>query len=72
MPARVYVMVIDADGEVLTRRYIHAEQVPAWLTIIARPETTVRCDVYDDAPPCGGKQLTSFVPHERTWREQAA
>lgn len=66
--ARVYVIVTDATGSVVARRYLAHSEVPGWLTIRAGG-ASVRCDVYDDAPECGGRVLATFVPRGKTWGE---
>jgi hypothetical protein len=68
MLSRVYVVITDALGVVVARRYLDGDEVPSWLTMRAGAES-VRCDVYDEAPVCGGRVLATFVPHGRTWRE---
>jgi hypothetical protein len=68
-PTRVYVVVTDDAGAVVARRYLDADEVPSWLAVKAVGHG-VRCDVYDEAPVCGGKRLTTFVPREHGWREQ--
>lgn len=66
--ARVYIVVSDASGAVVARRYLARGEIASWLTIRAGAEST-RCDVYDEAPECGGRVLTTFVPRGKTWVE---
>ena len=65
---RVYVVVTDALGSVVARRYLDGDEVTSWLTMSAGAGS-VRCDVYDEAPVCGGRVVATFVPDGRTWRE---
>ena len=69
IPSRVYVVVTDALGSVLARRYLAGDEVPSWLTVRA-PADSARCDVYDEAPVCGGRVVATFLPHGRTWQER--
>lgn len=66
---RVYVIVTGASGEVVACRYLNREDVPSWLTSKAGA-ASVRCDVFDEAPVCGGTRLTTFLPSGHAWREQ--
>ncbi len=68
MVARVYIVVTDAAGAVVACRYLDHGEVPSWL---ARKigGGGVRCDVYDDAPACGGRVLATLVPQAGTWRK---
>jgi hypothetical protein len=68
-PSRVYIVVTDASGSVVARRYLAGDQVPSWLTVRAAAGS-VRCDVYDEAPVCGGRVVATFFPHGRTWQER--
>ncbi len=67
--SRVYVVVTGAGGAVIACRYLDGCEVPSWL-VMKGGSDSVRCEVYDDAPVRGGKLLTAFVPHGRTWEEQ--
>jgi hypothetical protein len=67
-PSRVYVVVSDASGEIVARRYLNDDDVAALLGSKAST-ASVRCDVFSDAPVCGGTPLTSFVACGRSWRE---
>lgn len=67
---RVYVRVVDAAGAIVACRYLSIDEVPSWLTVRAG-SGSARCEVFDEAPACGGKLLTTFVPSGRTWREQS-
>jgi hypothetical protein len=69
VPARVYVQVFDANGAIVARLYVDGDDVPAWLARKAGC-ASVRCDVFDAAPQCGGKKLTTFVPKEGRWEER--
>ena len=63
---RVSVVVTDVSGGVVARRYLYGDDVPSWLTRMAGAES-VRCDVYDEAPQCGGRVVTTFIPCGRSW-----
>ena len=66
---RVYVIVRDALGAVVARRYVGSESVPVWLKTTAGSDG-VRCDVYDEAPDCGGRIVTTLIPRGRSWEQQ--
>jgi hypothetical protein len=66
---KVYVIVKDAGDATVARRFLRGEDVPSWLTIRAG-SGSVRCDVYDDAPACGGTFLTTYVPRGNGWEEE--
>lgn len=68
MLARVYIVVTDAAGAVVACRYLSRDEVPSWLGAKVRSAGD-RCDVYDDAPACGGRALATFVSHAGTWQE---
>jgi hypothetical protein len=69
MLARVYIVVTDAAGSVVARRYLHRHEIPGWLGTKVGGGGA-RCEVYDDAPALGGRALATFLPHAGTWREQ--
>lgn len=68
MLARVYIVVTDAAGSLVARRYLNRDEIPSWLGTKIRAAGD-RCDVYDDAPVCGGRVLATFISHAGTWRE---
>jgi hypothetical protein len=68
MLSRVYVVLTDAMGSVVARRYLNGDDVPSWITRMAGAES-VRCDVYDEATQCGGRVVTTFIPRGRSWEQ---
>lgn len=71
MPSRVYVLVFDTNGAVVARLYVDGNGVEDWLGRKAGAGS-VRCDVYDAAPVCGGTKLTTFVAMRGRWVEEVA
>jgi hypothetical protein len=55
----VYIVVTDASGATLAKRFLEANRVVDWLTKVCGDGS--RCDVYDDAP--GGSSVPRRVLH---------
>ena len=66
----VYVLLRDASGDVIARRYLERDRLVAWLKNNA--PGGARCEVYGDAPERGGDRLELLARGQtQTWAPEA-
>lgn len=62
---RVFVVVTDQEGTPVAQRYLDEDRIVDWL-LRNGGGSAHRCDVYDDAPACGGVVLDTLHRHGPT------